>query len=50
MSPDPLPCTNTNMCEFFDGLFHHPVMKKKTPGMGNGRTKIHAKLLCQIDR
>jgi hypothetical protein len=34
--------------EYLDGLFHHPVVKNTNTK--NGRTKMHAKLLCQMDR
>jgi hypothetical protein len=48
MSPNPIPCINANMHEFLSGLSHHLVPKKTNPK--NGRAKMHAKLLCQMDR
>ncbi len=44
MFPDSLPCIDVNGCEYLGGLFHRP-MAKMTNTM-NGRTKMHAKLLC----
>jgi len=41
MSPSPLPWR-----KYLDGLFHHIVVKKTNTR--NGRTKMHAKLLCQM--
>ncbi len=48
MFPNPLPCMNANGCEFFSSLSHHPVAKMTNTK--NGRPKMHAKLLCQMNR
>jgi hypothetical protein len=47
MSPNPLPCTNANDSEFFGGFSQHPMMEMTNTK--NGRTKMHVKLLCQMD-
>ncbi len=43
MSPNPLPCTDTNRHKFLDGLSHHLVAKKTNTK--NGKAKMRAKLL-----
>ncbi len=44
MSPNPLPCTDTNRHKSPYGLSHHLVAKKTNTK--NGKAKMHAKLLC----
>jgi hypothetical protein len=48
MFSNPLPCTDTNGCKPFGGLFHHPMVEM-TNTM-NGRAKMHAKQLCKMDQ
>jgi hypothetical protein len=43
----PLPCIDANKHESLNGLSHHLVVKKTNTR--NGRTKMHAKLSCQMD-
>ncbi len=48
MSPSPLPCIDANRHEFLGGLSHHHVVKMTNTK--NGKAKMHAKLLYQMDR
>ncbi len=43
-----LPCIDANGHEYLGGLFHHLV--GEMTNTKNGRAKMHAKLLCQMDR
>jgi hypothetical protein len=47
MSPNPLPCTDTNKRTSICGLSHHPMVEMTNTK--NGRIKMHAKLLCWMD-
>jgi hypothetical protein len=44
MSLNSLPCIDVNGCEYLGSLSHHPMAE--TTNTKNGRTKMHAKLLC----
>ncbi len=44
MSPSPLSCTDAKKHEYLSVLFHHLVAEKTNTG--NGRAKMHVKLLC----
>jgi hypothetical protein len=44
MFPNFLPYIDVNGCEYLGGLFHHPMAEMTN--IKNGRTKMHAKLLC----
>ncbi len=48
MCPNSLPCIDVNGCEYLGGLSHHPMVEMTNTK--NGRTKMHAKLLCQMDQ
>jgi hypothetical protein len=48
MSPNYLPSINANKREYLGGLSHHPMVEMTNTK--NGRTKMHAKLLCQMDQ
>jgi hypothetical protein len=48
MSLSFLPCTNANGCEYLNDLFHHLVVEMTN--IKNGRAKMHAKLLRQMDQ
>jgi hypothetical protein len=48
MFPSYLSCINTNNSEYIGGLSHHPMVEMTNTK--NGRTKMHAKLLCQMDQ
>jgi len=45
---NPLPCTHANGHESLGGFSHHPMAEKTNTK--NGRAKMHAKLLCQMDQ
>ncbi len=44
MSPNSLTCIDPNGCEYLGGLCHHPMAEMTNTK--NGRTKMHANLLC----
>jgi hypothetical protein len=44
----PLPCIDVNMHEYFGGFSHYSMVEKTNTK--NGRTKMHAKMLCQMDQ
>ncbi len=49
MFPNPLPCIDANKRMFLGGLFHHLDMAEMI-NTKNGKVKIHAMLLYQMDR
>jgi hypothetical protein len=48
MSLSPLLCTDVSGHEYHGGFSHHPMVEKINTK--NGKAKIHAKLLCQMDQ
>ncbi len=48
MSPNSLPFIDVNGCEYLRALCHHPMAEMTNTK--NGRAKMHAKLLCQMDQ
>ncbi len=48
MSPNSSPCIDANGCEYLGGFSHHPMAKMTNTK--NGRTKMHSKLLCQMNQ
>ncbi len=48
MSPNPQPCTNANGCASCGGLSRYLMVEMTNTK--NGRAKMHAKLLCWMDR
>jgi hypothetical protein len=44
MSPNSLPRIDANGCEYHGGLSCHPMVEMTNTK--NGRSKMHAKLLC----
>ncbi len=48
MCPNSLPCIDVNGCEYLGGLSHHPMVEMTNTK--NGKTNMHAKLLCQMDQ